>query len=375
MLFAPALNILAWFHHPAWLLGYPLFFAFGFMVTAFSLAITVGLFRIVGAKKTRLISQIIAAIVGASFIIGIQLAAISSIGRFSRIEFLNSVAVINAVPDLSSWVWLPANALMGDIGAFLFFMASATALLLGSIQVFSEKFGERVLLASNFAGSNLVNKTRQHSFAKRSIRAHLRHKEWRLLLRDHWLISQTLMQILYLLPPAFMLWQGFGDRGALDVVVIPVLVMATGQLAGGLAWLAISGEDAPDLVTTAPVASGAIIRAKMEAVLGAIAMLTAPILLLLVFFDWHLALVAAGLITVATLSATMIQLWFRSQAKRSNFRRRQTSSKIATITEAFSSILWAGTAGMLAIGTWLAIVPAALALAILIVARSFRPIE
>ena len=34
----------------------------------------------------------------------------------------------------------------------------------------------------------------------------LRHKEWVLLKRDPWLISQTLMQILYLLPPAMMLY-------------------------------------------------------------------------------------------------------------------------------------------------------------------------
>ena len=67
-----------------------------------------------------------------------------------------------------------------------------------------------------------------------------------------WLVSQTLMQILYLLPPAFLLWRSFEGSEAL-LVLVPVLVMAAGQLAGGLAWLAISGEDAPDLVASAPV--------------------------------------------------------------------------------------------------------------------------
>ena len=42
----------------------------------------------------------------------------------------------------------------------------------------------------------------------------LRRKEWTLLLRDPWLVSQTLMQLLYLLPPALMLWQAFGDAAA-----------------------------------------------------------------------------------------------------------------------------------------------------------------
>jgi ABC-2 type transport system permease protein len=152
--------------------------------------------------------------------------------------------------------------------------------------------------------------------------------------------------------------------------------MATGQLSGGLAWLAISGEDAPQLVQTAPVAKGAIIRAKTEAVLGAIALIAAPIIALMAFIEIKMALIAAVGITCATVSATMIQLWFRSQAKRSNFRRRQTSSKVATLSEAFSSIMWAGSAALFAGGLWhFAIVTAVLALGVLWIARSFRPKE
>ena len=47
--------------------------------------------------------------------------------------------------------------------------------------------------------------------------------------------------------------------------------MAAGQLAGGLAWLSISGEDAPDLVATAPIAARRMLWAKIEAVIGVIA--------------------------------------------------------------------------------------------------------
>ena len=50
-----------------------------------------------------------------------------------------------------------------------------------------------------------------------------------------------------------MLWRAFGSHSDDLVLLVPVLVMAAGQLAGGLAWLAISGEDAPDLVATAPI--------------------------------------------------------------------------------------------------------------------------
>ena len=55
------------------------------------------------------------------------------------------------------------------------------------------------------------------------------------------------------MPPALLLWKSFADSDAALVLITPVIVMAAGQLAGGLAWLTISGEDAPDLVATAPL--------------------------------------------------------------------------------------------------------------------------
>ena len=62
------------------------------------------------------------------------------------------------------------------------------------------------------------------------------------------------------------------------------------------------------------------------------------------------ALMAAGGIVISAVSATLIQLWFRTQARRKHFRRRQTSSRVATFAEAFSSIAWAATAGLAAAG-------------------------
>ena len=100
------------------------------------------------------------------------------------------------------------------------------------------------------------------AFRIRQPAASLRHKEQLLILRDPWLISQSLMQLLYLSPPALLLWHNYGQAGG-AIVLVPVLVMASGQLAGGLAWLTISGEDAPDLVRSAPVQPGRLLRAKV----------------------------------------------------------------------------------------------------------------
>jgi ABC-2 type transport system permease protein len=143
-----------------------------------------------------------------------------------------------------------------------------------------------------------------------------------------------------------MLWRGFSDSSAAIVLVTPVIVMAAGQLAGGLAWLTISGEDAADLVATAPLPASRVIRAKIEVVLMAISAIFAPLVLALLLASPLQAAVTAAGVLIAAASATAIQLWFRVQAKRSQFRRRQTSSRLATFAEAFCSIGWAATAAL-----------------------------
>src|SRR5207237_9312602 len=111
--------------------------------------------------------------------------------------------------------------------------------------------------------------------------------------RDSWLVSQTLMQLLYLVPPALFLWRSFSDSSSALVLITPMIVMAAGQLAGGLARLTISGEDAADLVATAPLSPSRVIRAKIEVVLISIGVLFAPLIAALAFASVPQAIVTA----------------------------------------------------------------------------------
>jgi ABC-2 type transport system permease protein len=99
----------------------------------------------------------------------------------------------------------------------------------------------------------------------------------------------------------------------------------------------------------------------------------APIVAVLVCEALSGALVAALGILAAAAAATLIQIWFRTQAKRSQFRRRQTSSRIATFAEAFSSIAWAAAAALAAAGSWFALGPALAALGILVGVKVITP--
>ena len=348
-----------------WLGAYGLIVALGVAATALAVGLTVVLFRVLGARQTRFVAQVVAAIIGAAFVIGLQVVAILSYGTISRAAVLQSKTLLALAPGLDSALWWPARAALGQMLPLTAVLATSFLLLATAMAFVAPRFGNYAITAAGVGNASVV-RSRRNAFRKKlSPRGALRRKEWTLLRRDPWLMSQTLMQMLYLVPPALMLWRGFGqDTSALELVV-PVLVMAAGQLAGGLAWLAISGEDAPDLVATAPVPARFILRAKIEAVLGAVAIIFAPLVAAIAITSpWH-ALVAAAGIGIAAAASTAVQFWFRSQAKRSQFRRRQVSSRLATFAEAFSSIGWAATAAVASASLGLAIAPAVLALLVL----------
>jgi ABC-2 type transport system permease protein len=373
LLAAPFVNALIVRGGLRWLGAYGVVPAMGMTATALAVGLTIALFHVIGPRRTRLVAQIVAAVIGAVFVIGLQAGAILSYGTLSRIAFLESDTVVTMAPAIDSLLWWPARAILGDATALAAVLAAGTLLLAGTILLFAPRFAHHAIAAAGISQGTQRQRRVLRRFRPAVPTAALRRKEWALLRRDPWLLSQTLMQVLYLLPPALLLWRNFSGGAGTLVLLSPVLIMAAGQLAGGLAWLAISGEDAPDLIASAPVSARQVLRAKIEAVMGGIALVFAPFVLALAIAAPFGALVSAIGILVAAASATAIQLWFRTQARRSHFRRRQTSSRVATFAEALSSIGWAATGAVAAAGSWLAVIPGLLTLAILAGARFVSP--
>jgi ABC-2 type transport system permease protein len=140
--------------------------------------------------------------------------------------------------------------------------------------------------------------------------------------------------------------------------------MTAAQLAGGLAWLAISAEDAPDLIATAPIPPRLALRAKIEAVVLGAAIVTGPFLLVLGVVQPMLAVVGTGFGLMAVTTSTLIQYRFRTQSRRNQFRRRQRSSQIATFAETLAAISWAGASGLAAVGSAMLLMPLVAAIVI-----------
>lgn len=230
LLATPFIDVLVMSGGVRWFSAYPVVVAMGFSAAAIAIAVTVGLFQLCGPARTRLVAQVISAVTGAGFVIALQVAAILSYGTLSRFAVLTSDAAARWAPARDSLVWWPARALLGDSMALLPLLAASLIMLGVAMAIFSPRFSTYV--AEVMPVTQRRDSAVARRFRPRSRRGALRQKELRLLWRDPWLVSQTLMQLLYLLPPALMLWRSFGEGPGAFIVLAPVIVMAAGQLAG-----------------------------------------------------------------------------------------------------------------------------------------------
>ena len=370
LLAAPFIHVLVWLGGARWFGGYLVAVALAIDAAAVAIVVIVTMFHLLGAKRTRFVAQIVAAVIGATFAITLQFVTILSYGSLPEGSFSQvSGLVIAASHGAMRW---PPPEILGDPVALAALLGASIAALAAVIFVFAPRFGQFALAAGNVVHAAPRRRQGQSIFRGSSPAWALRRKEWVLLLRDPWLMSQTLMQLLYLLPAAFLLWRNFRGIGG-SALLAPILIVAAGQLGGGLAWLAVSGEDAPDLIASAPMAMSRILRAKTEAVLGGVAMIFAPFIVLFGVVKPLSALLTLAGVLIAAGSATAIQYWFRTQGRRSVFRRRHTSSRVATITEALSSTGWAAMGAMAVSGTWMCVFPGLVVLGVVAAAWMISP--
>src|SRR5256886_12584690 len=115
LLSTPFVDVLVIVGGVRWLSAFGVVIAIGLSAAAVAIAATIVLFRLIGPARNRLVAQILAAIIGAGFVIALQVAAIISYGTLSRFTILmTSGTVADHAPDIDSIWWWPARATMGD---------------------------------------------------------------------------------------------------------------------------------------------------------------------------------------------------------------------------------------------------------------------
>ena len=326
------------------------------LATGIALVLTGTLVRVIGVRRARVGLQIFSAMVGASFFLVSQAQQMLPKDLSARATrwLLDAARIDDPLPPFVVMSRLAG----GDGPTWLLFVTVAVGLFAGAVWLVRHRFLEvaqrpeaesRVATASHAA----VARRFARGFAQGAFTTLLR-KEWRLILRAPQLLSQVLLQLLYLMP---LMLTAFGRRGWgatwTDAAFAAGIVGITGTLATSLAWLAVSAEDAPDLLAGSPKGQAMVLSAKLCAaaappiaivVLAAVGMThrsTTESLVVLVYGS------------LACISAAIMEAAAPSPGKRNDFQRRHKGRGFWPLVEALQFLLWGGAAGAAASGHWI----------------------
>jgi ABC-2 type transport system permease protein len=266
-----------------------------------------------------------------------------------------------------SVLWWPFRALIGDaipfvvvtlacVGAFVLVVVRAGRLFLEGTRESITAPARRALPSAHFRGG-----------LSRVVIA----KELRLIGRDPRLISQMLLQILYLIPLFAILVR----KGTAQDLLAPTIILVASTLAGNLAWMTMSGEESPDLVGSAPVSRERILWLK------ALAAMAMPVGMCVPFLLYYATVSMAGFVAFAACAAgalascAVVQIWTAKPGSARDLRKRAQSSKLVSLVEFFSAAGWALACWLMMRGSWWALAAIALALVAPAVAWAVRRVK
>ncbi|MGI4844249.1 MAG: putative ABC transporter permease subunit [Janthinobacterium lividum] len=343
---APFAHAGALLGHVGWLAVYPVLLGTATFVACAAMLLTLGLVRLIGARRTRIVAQVIGALAGALIFILSQLFANLSRSMETRAAAAFARAFAEDGPlGAGSPVWLPGRALLGEPLPVLGLVAMATAAFLFTAARTHRFFvhGLQQAASSSRAARRPAGDLR-FRFG-RGLFMTMLLKEWRLILRDPQLISHVALQLIYLLPLFFIIFK----RSEVQLPALAAgLTLLCSSLTASLAWITVSAEDAPDLLRLSPAPQGTVRNAKLAAaVLPCLFLVLAPLAWLVVRAPLA-GLAAAGAVIGAVCAATVIVHWCGRPGLRSDYVARGKGDFLSSILGVFNSLSWGGLAWSLA---------------------------
>ena len=343
-----------------WLGIYPGVIAMAVLCSCAAMLLTLGLVRVLGARRTRVVAQVIGALAGALLVIASQLHSLSSQASHGRVRgMVDGLLRRGGVTD--NPLLLPARAMLGEPLPMLLLAAVAAIVFVLTGRRTHRFFAQGLQLAASAArATSARGAPRRHRFG-RSLFDTVVVKEWRLIVRDPHLLSQVLLQLLFLLPLFFLIFQ----RSEVQVQALGAgFALLCSSLTGALAWIALSAEDAPDLLLVSPASMRTVRRAKLAAaILPVLALVAVPLLWLTVRMPAAGAIVCFA-VGGAVAGAALIVFWCGRPGVRSNFKGRGKGGIVMNMLELFNSLAW-GALGWFLAGAAQAPLPDAGALAVL----------
>ncbi len=340
----------------------PVLLSLGLLSSAVGLLLTTALFRILGPRRTRVLAQVLSALIGAGVFLVFQLPNIMRgvDPNYSRMGWMRDYVTGEKHLDLPPHADLLVRAALGEPIPLLI----VVGVCLGFFLLVTQGLGRRFARDASVAvGSDTSRRKagKSGAFAAGAFAATLR-KELRLLFRDIALFSQVLLRVFYMLPLAFIFVKNASEGHSL---LLPggaaALALMAGQLSSSFTWITVSAEDSPDLLVASPTAMSVITRAKLWAgLLPTLALVTLPIIAVGLWSPWTGLVAAVGAFASAWASG-MLNIWYQRPGRRADFRRRGNVHWLLVIPILLVGGLIAGATFLAAAGMLWAIIPATLA--------------
>lgn len=345
---------------------YPALLAIGLFVSGLGILLTLTLVRLIGARRARVAAQILGALVGAIMFLLSQFQTL--FGEKTRAYLADSISRAmepgNALAA-DSILWYPFRALLGEPIPLLVTFVVGCGFFCLIVSMMTKRFlagTQESVIGSTNKRNVAISAAEKSRYFRGGVLRNVLFKEWRLISRDPHLISQTLLQILYLLPLVFVVFRTGGQVW----YAIPGGIMLAATLAGSIAWITVAAEDAPELVASSPVMLSRIRLMKALSAMIPVWVLIAPMFFYLVVTKPLWGIVFGVCAACATLGAGLMQIWYPRKGDRKGMQKRGKSDPLINFIEFFSAAGWAGASITLIAGpSWtFFLLPVALAFAL-----------
>jgi ABC-2 type transport system permease protein len=337
-LFGPLVHVGVALGQFGWIGVYVVIVATATLMGCLGMLLTLALVRLLGARRTRVVAQVLGAVAGALlFLLSQAYSMMSHTADPGTAE--RTLRRMVETPWLApgSLLWLPGRAVLGQPLAMLGMAALAVAAFALTVGRTHRFFVHGLQQAAGSARTAAKPAGAIRLRFRRSLFDVVVAKEWRLIARDPHLISQVLLQLVYLAPLVFLI---LGKNTAPGPAIGAGLTLLCSSLTASLAWIIVSAEDAPDLLQSSPAAAPTIVLAKLAATVMPPLLLVGLPLLWLVLRAPLAGLLISFAVVAAVLSAALIVRWQGRPALRSDFKSRGKENFVCTVFETINMLCW-----------------------------------
>ncbi len=334
------------------LLGiYPALIGLSLTATSLAMLLVLWLVRFLGARRARTFAQVLTAVLSTLLFVAVQLTNLSqtssqNIGTWTAP--LRPLFVEGGPLGPDSLVWFPARTIFLDPLSVLLTILFSSALAWLTIEILHRSFVQGT--QQSVTAKRAPAYSTQAVHFRQGFTRILLFKEWRIIGRNPYLLSQTFLQLLFFIPLLFVVARDSGGSGiaGLTTVLPLVSVLVGSQLTMTLTGICAAGEEASDLLKSSPVPGKNIRRLKLLAALIPPWVLLSPLFLVLIVqgAPWLIPLV---IFLSATTCSAMLRLWNARPIPMADLfgRQRKTSQSadvFLSVLEAISVFAWAALA-------------------------------